>query len=434
MSAEGIVRCAIHPGIGIARVGNSPDGYFFGPEVPGVPPNPERGFKDGAGRIKRQVAIFRIYGYDAAGRVVREITADDSEISWAVWLANKKAAWYRFKIPLDLEEARNLPPGLRCTRRNAGHGDRRELVIGPVERSLGGKNAPEKRFEASFFGRTVSLGEVRSGPKGGLWVFGGSGRAGTFGGSPPLKHFANNDGWYDDIADGPVTATVNLGGRRLPVDPAWVIVAPPDYTPGIPSIVTLYDIAYQAHLDAHPGDTPPRVSFSGDIYPIFERFDRLQWVNEGFYQGYGWKGQVALLDPARLARLADARTSAKEEREGIFKRFRDPAYEELREDAWPRVYGDGFDMPTGRDPKQYLTVTREQYRRLRAWARGEFDADWNPNARPPQALDGIPLRDRPHALDRAALEACDGGAFHPGWEATWPMRHPSMYSGLSVVC
>jgi len=28
-----IVRCAIHPGIGIARVGNSPNGYFVGPTI-----------------------------------------------------------------------------------------------------------------------------------------------------------------------------------------------------------------------------------------------------------------------------------------------------------------------------------------------------------------------------------------------------------------
>jgi hypothetical protein len=34
-----VVRAAIHPASGIARVGNSPDGYFVGPEV--VEPRPE---------------------------------------------------------------------------------------------------------------------------------------------------------------------------------------------------------------------------------------------------------------------------------------------------------------------------------------------------------------------------------------------------------
>ena len=40
-----IVRAAIHPTIGIARVGNSPDAFFFGPEVPGALPRPPVGFK-----------------------------------------------------------------------------------------------------------------------------------------------------------------------------------------------------------------------------------------------------------------------------------------------------------------------------------------------------------------------------------------------------
>ena len=33
-----IVACAIHPAIGIARVGNSPDECFLGPETPGPHP------------------------------------------------------------------------------------------------------------------------------------------------------------------------------------------------------------------------------------------------------------------------------------------------------------------------------------------------------------------------------------------------------------
>jgi hypothetical protein len=55
-----IVRCAIHPAIGLARVGNSPEEFFIGPEVPGPHPVPEGGFKDTAGRIKRQAARFRL--------------------------------------------------------------------------------------------------------------------------------------------------------------------------------------------------------------------------------------------------------------------------------------------------------------------------------------------------------------------------------------
>ena len=31
------------------------------------------------------------------------------------------------------------------------------------------------------------------------------------------------------------------------------------------------------------------------------------------------------------------------------------------------------------------------------------------------------------ALDRAALDDCLGGPFHPGCEMTWPVRLPMMY-------
>ena len=51
MQPSTIERVAIYPSIGIARVGNSPDGFFFGPEVPGERPGERPGAsRDGAGR------------------------------------------------------------------------------------------------------------------------------------------------------------------------------------------------------------------------------------------------------------------------------------------------------------------------------------------------------------------------------------------------
>jgi hypothetical protein len=85
-----IARYAIYPGIGIARVGNSPDEYFIGPEAPGEVPQPEGGYKDAAGRVKRQAARFRIYGLDKDGKAVKEITAADAEITWRVHVANRR--------------------------------------------------------------------------------------------------------------------------------------------------------------------------------------------------------------------------------------------------------------------------------------------------------------------------------------------------------
>ncbi len=45
MSLDNIVRCSIYPGIGVARLGNSTDEYFIGPEMPGQIPAPPGGFR-----------------------------------------------------------------------------------------------------------------------------------------------------------------------------------------------------------------------------------------------------------------------------------------------------------------------------------------------------------------------------------------------------
>jgi hypothetical protein len=122
-----IVRAAISPGIGIARVGDSEE-FFFGPEVPEPAPLQPGDRHDAGGRLKRQAARFRVYGYNASGKVVRELTADRARIRWGVHVANSKAAWFQWKnMPLDIPEA----SALIAARRNATiTGDARtELVI-----------------------------------------------------------------------------------------------------------------------------------------------------------------------------------------------------------------------------------------------------------------------------------------------------------------
>src|SRR4051812_595615 len=88
--SSSIVSYRVHPAIGVARVGNSTNEFFIGPEVPGPVPEPAGGFKDMSGALKRQAARFRVYGYDASGAVVREITASEAEITWTVHIVNAK--------------------------------------------------------------------------------------------------------------------------------------------------------------------------------------------------------------------------------------------------------------------------------------------------------------------------------------------------------
>src|SRR5262245_5800825 len=105
-----IVRAAIYPAIGIARLGNSDSEYFLAPEVSDPLPEPPGFYRDSTGAFKRQAARFRVYGLNASGRAVTELTADNAEIRWTVHLANKKSAWYQFQIALDIPEAGSAPP------------------------------------------------------------------------------------------------------------------------------------------------------------------------------------------------------------------------------------------------------------------------------------------------------------------------------------
>lgn len=63
-----IVRAAIHPAIGIGRVGNSPDQFFCGPEVSYPTPRHPGFYRDANGALKRQAARFRILRLQCRGR------------------------------------------------------------------------------------------------------------------------------------------------------------------------------------------------------------------------------------------------------------------------------------------------------------------------------------------------------------------------------
>jgi len=419
-----IVRAAIHPSIGIARVGDSSDAFFIGPELPYPTPAPEGGYKDTSGFLKRQAARFRIFGYDSRNRVVEELTCDNAEIEWTVHVANKKAAWYCFNVALD------IPEGVPVPRRNANFtgAGRNQLIIDPGPRPISGRNEQGDRYwfdTGRFLEQNVYLGELRTDAQGRLIFLGGRGVSAT----PFLNNtaidFANNDGWYDDTSDGPVTATIKLNGKSIPVDPAWAVVAPPNYAPDIISIQTMYDVMVDTYQNwwLNP---PEKVSFREHIYPILSQFCQAQWVNYGFHIQFGWGAPYDFLRSSYFEKLSNAKAEYKEIRRQLFNIFRDPDYKMIDVHAWPQVYGDNMNVPAT-DARQFLALTKTQHELLKRWVEGHFIPDWNPNWIPPHTIDDVPLQERPHVLDKAALHFCMGGPFHPGCEMTWPMRHPSLY-------
>lgn len=429
-----IVRAAIHPGIGVARMGDADSAFFIGPEVTTPPSHDADHYRDDSHALKRQGARFRIYGYNAAGEVVRELTAANADITWTVELANRKADWYRFITAMDIPETADLS----VIQRNKDVTDRASLALTPGARSISGASKPGVAFDDARFKDTtgIYLGEIQTDDAGRLVVLGGRGVSKSPSGKPPFDpadpdSFNNANDWYDDSSDGPVSASVTIDGTAIPVDEAWVVVAPPNYAPDIVGWRTFHDLLCDVYVNAGMMPVPPVTSFTRDVLPQLARLSNLQWVNAGFATMFGKGGPMDFDDPAFVGRLAaapGAHDTWRELRQQVLNAFRphDTAVNEPR--IWPWIYGDDFggdlDAPS---PRTMLDLPSVQELHLQRWVRGDFEADYSPDATHPTTLDDVPLPDQPEMLDRAALHFCLADAFHPGCEMTWPMRHATMY-------
>ncbi len=222
-----IVRAAIHPTIGVARVGNSPDSFFFGPEVPGALPRASGGLQ-GRERRRRQ-----------AGRPVPRLRARRGRPS--------RPRAHRGRGGHHLARLRREHEGglVRLLgRRTTSPTRRRRRCATRTSRSESGSSSSRanaacaapgharSRSHGSFLGVDVDLGELMTDGDGRLVLLPGPGRAYSTG-NHPLTTFSGNDGWTDDVCDGPVHATVRIDGRTIEAEPAWALVTPPNYGPGM---------------------------------------------------------------------------------------------------------------------------------------------------------------------------------------------------------
>jgi hypothetical protein len=426
-----IVKAAIYPPIGVMRVGNSKHEYFIGPLVdePEIKSDPYA-YRDKTGAIKRQAAQFRIYGLNKEGVAIKELTMDhdDVDITWHCALANQKSSWYQFQIALDIPDAQDpsIPPSLL---RNIDVKDRNDLYINGGSQSVSKPNVKEGHsFVGHFFKKEVYLGEMKTDEKGRLIMLGGHGVSANVDGNIAVT-FANNEGWHDDMSDGPVTADVSYKGKTLTVDPAWVICAPPDYAPMQKSVRTMWDLMRSVAHEAKMLKVPKKPSFTKDILPIFERMTNLQWVNAGFAAAFGWGGQFDYTSLEWVQKLNDPSEANLEMRRTIsnnFRRFDQPGA--TAPQLWPWLYGDAVAIPSQGSPRQHATLSKLQLKYLDKWVEGKFHADFKGfDDSKPKTIDEYPIAEQPDMLTKAAMDFCLADAFHPGCEMTWPMRNSGMY-------
>lgn len=310
----------IHPAIGCARIGNSEE-FYLAPEQTGALPiecdaqgreitdqngTPVRvsQFKESGnpGRIKRQAARFRIFVYDenqldsrrelkigdkyqfqlntsTTGPQLVEGTVVD--IAWTVHLANKKASWYAFS---ENDGMHGYGPDHPLRNPEVTQPDRRrQLIIDPGPRTVSGDDGKASfakndgsAYPQSFPPEAIqpysitTLGEMMTNEDGAqhrrLIVLGGYGRSGYKGADgntiPVISSYANNDGWYDDVADGPVRAQIKYSYIHRYTDAtgkpvrkkqlafydvdasAWLLVGYPSYAPEIEDMITMDEAIY----------------------------------------------------------------------------------------------------------------------------------------------------------------------------------------------
>jgi hypothetical protein len=399
----------IFPPIGIARVGNSPDAFFIGPETPGSlgtelqPDGTERlvqRFKDASFRVKRQAARFRLFEFDRGNRGRPASLPSGSTVRWTVELVNKKDAVIRNAGPTSENPANPNPPPLPtldATRANRAIGAAGSPApFGTAPTQLSGSYLTGTPLE-----ERVLLGELLTDPSGNLLVLGGHGvsrspEARPIGSESGGGGFYNNRGWYDDASDGKVTAEISVPGEAPVTARAWVVVAPPDFAPATDAIVTLYDVMFQVALERQEVTAPARPSFARDVWPMLRRAAGLAAVNRrpaGPLPSY-WSGfstdWPALGDPAGSAQL----------RQAMAKRLRD---------VRPR-----------QDLRNF-SLRRWQEGVLDAWVAGNFEKDFTGTLPDAGVL-------APDVLTRTVLDATAGQGFFPGIEAGLIVTNPVIYA------
>jgi len=296
-----------------------------------------------------------------------EITDAGADITWTVHLVKKKAV-YTGRGNSEPVADLTIDPGVRTT-------------TGPNQLQL--FDTGVIHFACQAF-TTVPLGVMHSDTENRLLVLGRAGKSASPAGNG-IGDFWGHAGWYDDIADGPVMAQITLRSSNPspPVFGAWVISSPLQYALHQDSPTPLYDRLLEVIVAANLVAAPSTTSYTNDDYLILQPGRDIQWVVNT--SAHGWADPV-------LATV---------DRKAIFSRLRPMS-----------------NMPAlnGSDPG----LLSLQYAHMERWNNDNFTNDWV----------GVPAsaaRVSPVGLDRAALDACVGGAFYPGIEgggkdaSNWPI-------------
>lgn len=425
--------------------------------------------RDRNGALKRQAARFRIFLYPKRDKEVYpngegvEIKIGScidgrtvTDIVWTVHVANKKANSYVLENPnlaphesvIDGYKYGNLPP-LRNLNEGADPQNAsriRKLTIDPGPRTIKGsytgmvrfdkqtiatfaengtitpilnypKSFPDDSFSKLYSprGPIDTLGELKTDEQGRLLVLPGYGRACSWYASDntpyPLSEDVDNDGWFDDTSDGPVSAVIVFDDdSTAEVHGAWVVATDPAYAPQILNVVSLWDDIYDSwvrKLKLSPEIFKNRFqenykpSFSDQIFPIFRAASLIRWntnLPKIAVRAHNAVGKIQATDDPATTILAGL---------GYIRNPNMEAQQSVGAPLMPLSLGD--------QGQAFLSPTLTQYFFLSQWDRNHYEQESSPTLGPGEYL------------DRAVLVNCLGGRFSPGIDMTFIVREPEIY-------
>lgn len=241
----------IHPGIGVARMGDSPATYL-GPDVPGAVIAPAAGFRDAECRIKRQEGEFRVFDHPSSGSPTELVLGGGTSITWRV----------RFAVARDFN---NITP----------------IAYAAAELSI---SAPGTAvFPPS---PAHPLVEIEMLPSGRLRV-----RSAIF-------DAGSSSVGSGDRCEGYVRADVTTAAGTSPAAESWALILQPDYAPGKLPTTSAIELLRTTLWPALP---PTDASL-----PLTDRLDRgpLSYMGSGGWDLGGQLSGLALADFAEPFRFS----------------------------------------------------------------------------------------------------------------------------------